>query len=205
MKNIFLTVAVCLGILGAAGAVWAEKADRSKPMNVEADALRYDDLKQISIFSGNVVLTKGSIVIRGARLEVRQDAEGYQYGLVTGSAETPAFFRQKRDGVDEFIEGRGEIIDYDGHADTVRFKQQAELRRYRGTALADEVTGAVIVYDNTTDKFTVDGTPKSSAAPAGRVRAMLTPKPEAAASAPAAPVTASPTLRASPQLEKAAP
>jgi lipopolysaccharide export system protein LptA len=67
------------------------------------------------------------------------------------------------------------------------------------------VTGAVIVYENATDKFTVDGTPKSAAAPAGRVRAMLTPKPEAAASAPAPATAPSPALRASPQLEKAAP
>jgi lipopolysaccharide export system protein LptA len=209
MKNNLLSVVLCLGILGAGGAAWAEKADRSKPMNVEADTLRYDDLKQISIFTGNVVLTKGSIIIRGARLEVRQDADGNQYGLVTGSAEVPAFFRQKRDGVDEFIEGRGEVIDYDGRADTVRFKQRAELRRYRGTTLADEVTGAVIVYENTTDKFTVDGSPRSAAAPAGRVRAMLTPKPDTSPSAPTtntAPVaTPSPALRASPQLEKAAP
>ena len=27
----------------------AEKADRTKPMNVEADALRYDDLRQTSV------------------------------------------------------------------------------------------------------------------------------------------------------------
>ena len=207
MKNNLLSVALCLGILGSVGAVWAEKADRSKPMNIEADNLRYDDQKQISIFTGNVVLTKGTIIIRGARLEVRQDPEGNQYGLVTGSADSLAFFRQKRDEVDEFMEGRGEVIDYDGRADTVVFKRRAELRRYRGTTLADEVTGAVIVYENTTDKFTVDGAPKTAGAPAGRVRAMMTPKPEAAASAPVAtPATApSPALRASPQLEKAVP
>ena len=207
MKNNLLSVALCLGILGLAGTAWAEKADRSKPMNIEADNLRYDDQKQISIFTGNVVLTKGTIIIRGARLEVRQDPEGNQYGLVTGSADSLAFFRQKRDGVDEFMEGRGEVIDYDGRADTVVFKKRAELRRYRGTTLADEVTGAVIVYENTTEKFTVDGAPKSAGAPAGRVRAMMTPKPEAAASAPAvAPADApSPALRTSPQLEKAAP
>jgi lipopolysaccharide export system protein LptA len=53
------------------GAAHAEKADRDKPMNIEADALRYDDLKQTSVFTGNVVLTKGTILIRGARVDVR--------------------------------------------------------------------------------------------------------------------------------------
>jgi lipopolysaccharide export system protein LptA len=28
-------------------------------------------------------MTKGTIVLRGARLEVRQDAEGYQFGILT--------------------------------------------------------------------------------------------------------------------------
>jgi lipopolysaccharide export system protein LptA len=45
----------------------AEKADRNKPMNVEADTMRYDDLNQTSVFTGKVVVTKGTIVIRGAR------------------------------------------------------------------------------------------------------------------------------------------
>ena len=30
-----------------------------------ADALRYDDLKQTSVFTGKVVVTKGTILIRG--------------------------------------------------------------------------------------------------------------------------------------------
>jgi lipopolysaccharide export system protein LptA len=89
--------------LGAA----AEKADRDKPMNIEADALRYDDAKKISVFTGRVVLTKGSIQIRGERVEVRQDAQGFQYGVVTAEPGKRAFFRQKREGLDQYIEGEG--------------------------------------------------------------------------------------------------
>ena len=64
---------VLLGALTIGGPVQAERADRQKPMNVEADAMRYDDLKRVNVFTGRVVVTKGSIVIRAARLEVRQD------------------------------------------------------------------------------------------------------------------------------------
>src|SRR5215208_3285374 len=114
MKNtqapLLLAVLMLFSIVPAA----AEKADRNKPMNVEADALRYDDLKQTSVFTGRVVLTKGTILIRGARIDVRQDPEGYQYGLVTAEQGKRAFYRQKREGVDEFIEGEGESIEYDG-------------------------------------------------------------------------------------------
>lgn len=182
MKSPFPTWCLLAILLTMAGTAVAEKADRNKPMNIEADSLRYDDLKQVSLFSGRVLLTKGSIVIRGAQLEARQDPDGFQFGTVTGTPGSPAFFRQKRDGVDEFIEGEAELIQYDGRADTVTFTGKAQLRRLRGTALGDEISGAVIVYENLTDKFTVDGAARDSgnaAAGSGRVRAMLIPKSQA--------------------------
>ena len=191
-----VALALCLGV------AHAEKADRNKPMNVESDALRYDDLNQTSIFTGRVVLTKGTILIRGAKLDVRQDADGYQFGLVTAEPGKRAFFRQKREALDEFIEGEGETIEYDSKADTVKFIRKALLRRYRGTNLSDEFTGALIVYNNLTDVFTVDGSAVKGSPP-GRVRAMLTPAPEAAA-APASsaskPTLPVPVLRSSPAL-----
>jgi len=121
MKIPFLPLWCAVLLAGAAGAALAEKADRNKPMNIEADSLRYDDLKQVSVFSGRVVLTKGTIQIRGAQIEVRQDPDGFQFGVVTGTPQSLAFFRQKREGLDEFIEGEGETIEYDGKADTVKF------------------------------------------------------------------------------------
>jgi lipopolysaccharide export system protein LptA len=186
-------------------AAMAEKADRDKPMNIEADALRYDDLKQTSVFTGRVVLTKGTILIRGAQLDVRQDPQGYQFGVVIAEPGKLAFFRQKRDGVDEFIEGEGELIEYDGRADTVKFTKKAQLRRYKGATLNDEMTGGVIVYDNTTDVFTIDGgvATGTPGAPGGRVRAMLTPKPEvsSATSRSSAPPSPSPPATNVPALK----
>ncbi|MES2786110.1 MAG: lipopolysaccharide transport periplasmic protein LptA, partial [Pseudomonadota bacterium] len=148
-KQSILTL-VAFACLIVASPVSAEKADRTKPMNVEADALRYDDLKQTSVFTGNVVLTKGTIIIRGARVDVQQDAEGYQFGVVTAEPGKRAFFRQKREGVDEYIEGEGETIEYDGKADRVKFIKRAEMRRFRGATLNDETVGSLITYDNTT-------------------------------------------------------
>lgn len=197
MKSTFLQWILSVALTLAAGAVLAEKADRNKPMNVESDSLRHDDLKQVSVFSGRVVLTKGTIVIRGARIEVRQDPEGYQYGVVTAEPGKLAFFRQKREGLDEYIEGEGETIEYDSRADTVKFVQRAQLRRYRGATLADEMTGGVIQYNNLTDVFTIDGAPARTGAVAtgGRIRAMLTPKPDAGAAAvPAAALRTTPSL-----------
>jgi lipopolysaccharide export system protein LptA len=201
MNHPVLSVLLVLAVVGVAGEAVAEKADRNKPMNIEADALRYDDVKQVSVFTGHVVLTKGTIQIRGKQIEVRQDPDGYQYGVVTGDSEKLAFFRQKREALDEFIEGEGEAIEYDGKADTVKFVKKAQLRRYRGTTLGDEITGGVIVYENLTDMFTVDGSASKGVpgARGGRVRAMLTPKPSDAGPAQAVPSAAG--LRATTTLE----
>lgn len=169
--------------LGRLGPALAEKADRDKPMSIESDLLQHDDLKQVSVFTGKVVATKGSIVMRGDRIEVRQDPQGYQYGLILPEPGKRAFYRQKREGLNEFMEGEAERIEYDGRADRVILMGRAELRRYRGTVLNDEMSGQWISYDNLTDKFRVDGQPAgepakapSAGAPASRVRAVLTPR-----------------------------
>ena len=182
-------------LLGLAVPAWAERADRDKPMNIEADALRYEDQKQLSTFTGKVLVTKGTIVMRGARLEVRQDSAGNQFGILTAEPGKRAFFRQKREGLDEYIEGEGETIEYDSKADTVRLIRRAEMRRLEGATLLDQVLGSLIVYNNRTEVYTVDGAPTAgapSAAPGGRVRATLAPRQPAgatpAASAPALPL-----------------
>lgn len=202
MKHISCLCLFSLVFALSTGVAQAEKADRSKPMNVEADNLRYDDLKQTSVFTGRVVLTKGTIIIRGARVDVRQDAEGYQFGVVTAEPGKLAFYRQKREGVDEYIEGEAQTIEYDGKADRVKFIGRAEMRRFRGATLNDEMTGTLITYDNTTDVFAVDGGPAGTApgTPGGRIRAVLAPRGAASASAPARPQVPAAQLRPSTNL-----
>ena len=189
-----------LGVAGLVSAAQAEKADRTKPMNIEADAMRYDDLKQTSVFTGNVVVTKGTIIIRGTRIDVRQDPEGYQYGVVTAAPGKLAYFKQKRDaGPDEWIEGESEVIEYDSRADNVKFIRRAVMRRLVGATPNDESSGPLIIYDQSNDTFTVNGSslpPNAGVAtqPGGRVKAILTPK--AAASAPARPAAPAATAPA---------
>ena len=184
----------------------AEKADRDKPMNAESDALRYDDLKQTSVFTGNVVITKGTTIIRGAQVDISQDPEGYQKAVAIAAPGKRAFYRKKRDGLDEYIEGEGERIEYDSRPDVVKFIRNAVLRRYKGAVLSDETTGSQINYDNVTDVFTVEGGAQNQSAvnPNGRVRTLLSPRLAAsgvAGAVPLSPATGpSPSLRSSPEL-----
>jgi lipopolysaccharide export system protein LptA len=199
MKQLFLSLVTSVVLaLGCAFPAMAERADRDKPMNIEADNLRYDDLKQTSVFTGNVVITKGTTIIRGDRVDVAQDPQGYQQAVSIGSAGKLAYYRKKRDGVDEFIEGEGERIEYDSRPDVVKFVRRAVVRRLGGTTLLDETTGSVITYDNNTDVFAVDGGEQNRSAgnPSGRIRAMISPR--SPVPAPAAPAPGSaPRLRPS--------
>ncbi|MFM2274971.1 MAG: hypothetical protein RL211_843 [Pseudomonadota bacterium] len=207
MKPHLIKNALFWACIAFPGMAFAEKADRDKPMNIEADNLRQDDLKQISIFSGRVVLTKGTIIVRGGQLTVRQDSQGYQHATVLAEPGKLAFYRQKREGVDEYMEGEGEAIEYDGRADTVEFIKRAQLRRYIGSRLNDEMIGGFISYNNTTEVFNIDGEVARGATvgAGGRVRAMLTPKSSAAASSQSKSVDMAtvpmPALRAAPALE----
>jgi lipopolysaccharide export system protein LptA len=198
-RPFFSLILIAALAAGSALPAAAEKADRDKPMNAEADTLRYDDLKQTSVFSGNVVITKGTTIIRGGQVDVSQDPEGYQKAVAIAAPGKLAYYRKKRDGVDEYVEGEGERIEYDSRADMVRFVNRAVVRRYKGATLADETSGALIVYNNITDVFSVDGGAKNSSAanPSGRVRTMLSPRSSASAPVAPAPAAATPALRPS--------
>lgn len=197
-----LAAGACLAL--AALPTLAERADRDQPMNIEADALRYEDQQRLSTFTGNVVVTKGTIVMRGAKLEVRQDAEGHQSGIMFAAPGKRAFFRQKREGLNEFIEGEADTITYDGKSDVVRFVKNAEMRRLVGATLQDQVNGDVIVYNNATEVYTVESAPRAAGAPTagGRVRAVLAPRAPAsqppAAALPLRPSTNLPAANSKP-------
>ena len=153
-------------------AALAERADRDKPINLEADRVSIDDAKKVSVFEGNVVLTQGTTTLKANRMTVREDAQGFQFGIAYGDL---AYFRTKRDGVDEYIEGWAERIEYDGKAERVQLFDRARMRRGE-----DEVRGNYISYDQPTEFFRVVGGPDGGAgnhAP-GRVRAVIQPKPK---------------------------
>ncbi|MBS0443577.1 MAG: lipopolysaccharide transport periplasmic protein LptA [Proteobacteria bacterium] len=199
-----LPILAVLAALAAAPA-FAEKADRFKPLNVEADQPgRIDLLNQHVVFNGNVVVTKGTMTIRAGRIEVRETPDGYHSAVAIGSPNKPATFRQKRDGVDEWIEGEAERLEYDGKTDTIRFVTNAAVRRLRGSTVADEIAGNVVSYDSIAEVFSVSGGAAATPAnPGGRVRAVLTPREGSAAAAEAAAAAASepaPPLKLSPAL-----
>ena len=159
------------GIL-AAGAVHAERADRDKPVTLDAAKVTIDDIKRTHVFEGNVVLTQGTLVIKSAKLVVTQDAEGFQKGVATGGADGLARFRQKRDGKDEYMDGEGERIEYDSRSEKAEFFKRAYVR-----SGMDEVRGDFISYDGITEQYLVTAAPGAKpGSEQSRVHAVIQPK-----------------------------
>ena len=171
---------VCLtSTLLSVSSASAERADRAKPINLEADTVTLDDIKRVSIYEGNVQLTQGTLLIRSDKLLVSEDKQGFQHGTAHGN---PAYFRQKREGFEDYVEGYGGRIEYDGNQEKVELFSQARMKRDQ-----DEVRGDYISYDIKTEFFKVLGGGAKVANPnnpQGRVRVMILPKPKTESATP---------------------
>ncbi len=159
----------------------AEKADKEKPIDLEADSVMVNDAKKTSTYTGNVILTQGTLTIKGDRLIVREDQDGFQHSTSYGK---PTTFRQKMEGKNEYIEGSAQRIEYDGRMDKVQLYTKAWVKRGE-----DIVHGDYIMYDASAEFAEVIGGGSQAATPAtptGRVRAVIQPKkkPEATPQTP---------------------
>ena len=192
MKHRLIFVLILLLSVGSA---LAERADRDKPLLLDAGLLTVDDAKKIRIFTGDVKIAQGSLVILCERLVVSDDPDGVQSGIATGGPGGLARFRQKREGSDEYIEGEAERIVYDGKAEKTEFFQRAHIKSGR-----DEVRGQYISYDAKSENYLVSSGPDGSKAasssdPGNRVRAVIQPRKGTDQTTPAKPAGENPPLK----------
>ena len=154
----------------------AERADRDQPTIIEADRGVFDELKQVNTVTGRATLTKGTLRIAGERMEMRTAPDGYRSAVVTAAPGALATFRQRRDasrpGIEEYIEGAAERIEWDEKTDSVRFVNRAQWRRLENGIVHDEISGQVITYDAAASTYRVDGGERGDS----RVRAVIAPR-----------------------------
>lgn len=172
----WLAVFVTAGFFGLlhSVAVRAERADRDKAIHLESDRATVEDATKASVFTGNVVFTQGTLIIRADKMIIKEDGKGFRHATAFGNLVS---FRQKQDGKDEYIEGWSEQMEYDSTTDRVQLFRKARMKRNQ-----DEVRGDYILYDATTEFFQVMGNRESDAKPGestttgGRVKAVIQPK-----------------------------
>ncbi|MCG9032839.1 lipopolysaccharide transport periplasmic protein LptA [Laribacter hongkongensis] len=163
------------GLAGLSVPVHAEQADRSKPIVIEADRANLDQLKGVTVYEGNVILTQGTARITGNRLVVTEDNAKQQIANVYGN---PATFKQRldadKDGKVEWVDGKGQRIEYDSGKDLVRIWDNGRVTRG-----GDVVTGNYIVYNARTEQFEASGQqagPNGQPQGKGRVTVTIQPR-----------------------------
>jgi lipopolysaccharide export system protein LptA len=195
--------------LAYAPAAQAEKADSQKPSVVDSNHMTYDDVRQVNTFTGDVVMTRGTLIMKAEKVVVTTDADGYQFATLYAGGGKLATFRQKRDGgPDLWIEGEADRIEYDGRTEIAKLFSHAKMQRLTGAKVTDEVRGEFISYDSRAEYYSVNNnTSGDNKSGGGRITAVIQPRvppggsaravtvlpatPESTPAAPAAPVTPS--------------
>jgi lipopolysaccharide export system protein LptA len=187
-KTLPRIVTFACGALAAAAVValpaHAEKADREKEIQVLADRLTADDAKKEAVYEGNVIVTQGTMRITSAKITVREDAEGYRTYIATGA---PVTFRQKRDNLDDWIEGFAQRAEFDDRNDMLKLFSSARLKSSQG-----ELTGDYISYDRGKEFFQVTGAAPGAPSTGSRVKATIIPQKKGADGKPVVPPPAPP-------------
>ncbi|MEO6985425.1 MAG: lipopolysaccharide transport periplasmic protein LptA [Paralcaligenes sp.] len=141
---------------------------------VLSDTLNYNDIKKQSVFTGNVVMTRGLMTLRSDTLTMHEDAAGFQYGTATVGPGKLVFVRQERPEKYEVVEARGLRAEYDGKTEEFVMIGKAVVTRFVCGKPFDTISGARVKYNQKTDIYEAFGGPDSAAA-GGRVRSVAQP------------------------------
>ena len=156
---------------------YAEKADQDKPVVLEAEKVSVNDVQQVYELDGQVLLTKGSILITGEKGNIKVDPEGYEYVDVQGNPESTASFRQRREGpANEFMQGRGQTVTYNAKTELLTLTGDASLKRLHNMQMLDQLRGWKIDYDDVQQRYKVSPPANAKAEDLPLARAILSPR-----------------------------
>jgi lipopolysaccharide export system protein LptA len=184
MKKILAVAALSLASLSAT----AEKADSLKQAKIDFGDAHIDEVTQTRVFTGNVVLSRGTLLIKADKAVMKESPEGYMSVVLTAASNQPATFRQKRDGgPDLWVEGQAQRIEYDERTELVKLFSNAVVKQLEGKRMTSEVNGPFISYDNRTEQANVHNDASGESKPGGgRGTIIIAPRRSAPAAAPAA-------------------
>jgi lipopolysaccharide export system protein LptA len=140
-----------------------------------SDSLVYDDAKKTSLFTGDVIMTRGLLTLRADALDLREDSEGFQYGIATMDEGKRVYIRQEQPEEFKVIEGLGERAEYDGKEETFDLIGKARLTRFICGNPFDTISGERVRYNQKTDTYQAYGGANSDN-PDGRVRSVAQPR-----------------------------
>ncbi|GGB83603.1 lipopolysaccharide export system protein LptA [Marinobacterium zhoushanense] len=146
-KRLLQATLCCLALSSAAPSVLALPEDRSEPINISADSASINEKTGVTVYSGRVEISQGSMKIRGDRIELYRSGDGDVDRIV--AIGKPAQFEQQPKADEPVTHAYGLRMEYRISAQTVTINEQAKVEQGQ-----DTFTGERIVYNM--DKAIVD-------------------------------------------------
>jgi len=147
----FLSRCFLAVVFGLPVSSWALSTDRQKDIEIEADSAIIDDAKQLTIYTGDVVIIQGSLRITGAKVTIYYDDDSDFVKLE--SVGKPARFRQLPDGKKD-IDSNYQVA----HADRMEYFKKKDLIVLLGNAVygqgGSKVAADRIEYNSRTSRMT---------------------------------------------------
>ena len=155
--------------------VLALASDRDQPIELEADTADIDDLKGISIYTGNVVLVQGSMVIKAHKLTLYNDNnKELEKAVAEGTKGKLATFKQRPEGKDKDFRARASTMIYYLKKDKIHLLKNAFV--WQG---GDTFSGDKIIYDTKRETVVAKSKKDKHGQPiksGGRVKVTIQPK-----------------------------
>ena len=165
-------------VLGLAVSATDFAADRDQPIRIQANSATLDDRSNTAVYTGDVIITQGSMRLTGNRVTLNTDADGAVSKIV--SQGSPATYKQApADGSP--VDARSQTIEYLADEERVVLIERAFLEQQGNT-----FQGEYISYD--IDRQVVDaGRAASSGGTGGqqdRIEILIQPRKRSEPAAP---------------------
>lgn len=146
--------------------IYALQQDMTKPVQIVADHALLDEKNKSTVFSGNIVITRGSLVIHAATGTASQDLNGDRILDLYGS---PVVFQQLTDDGKEVI-GQCNHFNYDTKTALAILTDRARVKKGKSIIIGDKLT-----YNTKTEVYTALSTRKNGIThqSSGRVTVIL--------------------------------
>ena len=149
----FLTCTLCF----SSPLSWALDSDRQQPLEIAADQAELNEGEGFSIYSGNVIITQGTIKIEASTFKVTFNDDGIDPMLATdGHHDGLAYMSQQSEpnatGQSEVMEAWGESIDFQVNTEYLTLLGRAKLIQQ-----GNQFSGHQILFDMPKDSVKASG------------------------------------------------
>ena len=156
-------------------AINALESDKNQPIEVEANTAELDDIKNVSVYTGNVIVTRGTIRMTGDKMTVYHTENDELDTLIMEGR--PATYRQLPDDSKVYDEAEASVIEFYELKHLTILKENAvviqEGVRLTGDRIDYDTELSQVKARSMNDKTKQAGAEGTGASQSGRVKLIL--------------------------------